>query len=65
MPTKTPLEPLPQNAEWQARCGAVLVTRYKGCDIHRSSTSIAMYVNGLYVGTSLKRAKEYINNTIG
>jgi hypothetical protein len=40
-----------------------LLERYKGQDIHRNG--IAYYVNGHYVGTSLRRAKEYIQETTG
>lgn len=56
-------EPLACNKAWHDYLvgqGGELVTRYKGCDIHREG--IAHYVNGFYVGTSLKRAKYYINN---
>jgi hypothetical protein len=58
------IEPLPHNREWHHYIvgqGGELLERYKGQDIHRNG--IAHYVNGLYVGTSLRRAKEYVRNT--
>lgn len=59
------LEPLAINQEWHRYIvgqGGQLVARYKGCDIHVNG--IAYYVNGLYVGTSMRRAKAYVNGGV-
>lgn len=59
------IEPLPHNRKWHDYIvgqGGELVARYKGQDIHRNG--IAHYVNGLYVGTSLRRAKEYVRQAV-
>lgn len=56
------IEPLPHNREWHNYIvgqGGELVARYKGADIHRNG--LAYYVNGHYVGTSMRRAKDYVN----
>jgi hypothetical protein len=58
----TNIEPLETNREWHNHIvgqGGELVLRYKGCDIHKCG--IVYYVNGFFVGTSLRRAKAYIN----
>lgn len=59
------IEPLSHNRAWHDYIvgqGGELVTRYKGQDIHRNG--IAYYVNGLYVGTSMRRAKEYVRQAV-
>ena len=38
----------------------VFLCMYKGVKI--SSRGIAFYANGFYVGTSLEKAKEYVDN---
>jgi hypothetical protein len=59
------IEPLPHNREWHDYIvgqGGELAARYKGQDIHHNG--IAYYVNGLYVGTSMRRAKEYVRQMV-